>query len=131
MNYGSESLVKEEIEKLSNLNIIELFNKLNSVNNEINNIYNEMKNCKSDLCYWGYVARYEETKEIKEYLDNKILDYLKENNSKRLNSLVKTEENLKKIYKNKYKKIKGLEEYKPVQYKKKIELIESIFDYSE
>ena len=131
MTYGDEKLVKNEIDKLQNLDIVNLFSELILIYTKIKENQKLMKECKSDFCYWGYVAKYEELEAIKEYIDNKMVDFLKESDSKRINSLLKTEENLKKIYKNKYKKIKGLKEYQPAHYKKKIELIESIFNYSE
>lgn len=128
MIYGNKEAVEKEIQRLENIDEDVLLNELKSIQEKININKNNINKCKSDLLYWSYIAVSEELDAIKEFIQDRLIAIICSYQCKRIDDLIDASDRLRTITKNKNEVIKGLELYKPAQYKQKIELIKSIFE---
>lgn len=127
MTYGNKETVKEEIKKLEEVQDVDLLPFIHLFDDRKKILNENQRNCKSDYSYWGFVAQEEETRCIIEYLEERLINYLKDK-SPRIRELLSKENHLSKLRKNKEEAIKNLDIYKPINHKKIKDLLNVIFE---
>lgn len=126
MVYGNEEKVKEEKLKIDKMTIAEIIVKCGLLNEERTKVLTKLRQCHSDFVYWSIVGEEEEIDAIKKYAENKIYDYLRENNFSYFKNLEVEKENFKTVLNKINDTIEDLNKYKPSSYKKTIELLKDL-----
>ena len=125
--YVTKKDIKEEIDSFpKNIDVVFLLNKYNEYKEKKEKAIKLKKQCSDDFCYWGYIQEELFYSFLMECIATVYVSFIDINDVLIVKINKEKSEKLDLILSKIKSKKEGLQEFKPVNYKKQIELLDSI-----